>query len=91
MLSGVGARLAAILLTVMFAIFGLLVHAPLLFQDPQSRLNWVMNAQNLALTGADWVLADSLRSAARQAQAKTGVGSCTARAAQRRNRQQGTR
>jgi uncharacterized membrane protein YphA (DoxX/SURF4 family) len=63
-LSGVRARLAAMLLTVMFAIFGLLVHAPLLFQDPHSHLNWVMNAQNLALTGAAWVLADSLRSAA---------------------------
>jgi uncharacterized membrane protein YphA (DoxX/SURF4 family) len=64
-LSGVRARLAAVLLTVMFAIFGLLVHAPLLLQDVHSHLNWVMNAQNLVLTGAAWVLADSLRSAAR--------------------------
>ncbi len=59
-LSGVQARLAAILVTAMFAGFGVLVHAPLLFADPSSHLNWVMNSINLALTGAAWVVADSL-------------------------------
>lgn len=54
------AHLAAVLLTVMFALFGLLVHAPLLLAAPGSHLNWVMNAMNLALTGAAWVVADSL-------------------------------
>lgn len=54
------AHLAAVLLTVMFAGFGVLVHAPLLLADPHSHLNWVMNAMNLALTGAAWVLADAL-------------------------------
>lgn len=53
------ARLAAIWLTVMFAGFGILVHLPLLWSDPSSHLNWVMNAMNLALTGSAWVVADS--------------------------------
>ena len=66
-LSGVGARLAAVCLTIMFAGFGLLVHAPLLLADAHSQLNWTMNAVNLALTGAAWVVADSLRAPARRA------------------------
>jgi hypothetical protein len=44
----------------MFALFGVLVHAPLLAGDPHSHLNWVMNGMNLALTGAAWITADSL-------------------------------
>lgn len=60
-LSGVRARLAAQMLTAMFLVFAALVHAPLLFADPSSHLNWVMNAMNLALTGAAWCIADSLR------------------------------
>jgi uncharacterized membrane protein YphA (DoxX/SURF4 family) len=59
-LTGRQARLAATLLTGMFAAFSILVHAPLLLADPRSHLNWVMNAMNLALTGAAWVVADSL-------------------------------
>jgi uncharacterized membrane protein YphA (DoxX/SURF4 family) len=58
--TGVQARLAAILLTLMCALFGVLVHAPLLLADPHSHLNWVMNGMNLSLTGAAWVVADSL-------------------------------
>jgi hypothetical protein len=49
------------MLTGMFLVFAVLVHAPLLFADPTSHLNWVMNAMNLCLTGAAWVMADSLR------------------------------
>jgi uncharacterized membrane protein len=60
-LSGIRARLAAQMLTAMFLVFAVLVHAPLLFADPTSHLNWVMNAMNLCLTGAAWVMADSLR------------------------------
>lgn len=60
LLSGVKARLAAILLTVMFGSFSVLVHLPLLLADPHSHLSWVMNAINLALTGAAWTLADAL-------------------------------
>jgi uncharacterized membrane protein YphA (DoxX/SURF4 family) len=59
-LTGVQARLAAILLTVMFAAFTPLVHLPLLLADPSSHTNWSENALNLALVGAAWVVADSL-------------------------------
>ena len=59
-LSGVQARLAAILLTAMFASFTPLVHLPMLLADTSSRENWSENALNLALTGAAWVVADSL-------------------------------
>jgi uncharacterized membrane protein YphA (DoxX/SURF4 family) len=59
-LTGVQARLAAILLTAMYASFTLLVHSPMLLADPSSRMNWSENALNLALIGAAWVVADSL-------------------------------
>jgi uncharacterized membrane protein YphA (DoxX/SURF4 family) len=59
-LIGVQARLAAILLTVMFAAFTPLVHLPLLLADPSNFTTWTENALNLALTGAAWVVADSL-------------------------------
>jgi len=59
-LTGVQARLAAVLLTVMFASFTPLVHAPMLLADPSRYMNWTENALNLALIGAAWVVADSL-------------------------------
>ena len=59
-LTGVQARLAAILLTVMFASFTPLVHLPMLLADPASHYIWSENVLNLALTGAAWVVADSL-------------------------------
>jgi uncharacterized membrane protein YphA (DoxX/SURF4 family) len=59
-LTGVQARLAAILLTAMLASFALLVHAPMLFADPSSRMNWSEGALNFAILGAAWVVADSL-------------------------------
>ncbi len=59
-LTGVQARLAAILLTVMYASFTPLVHIPTLFADPSSHFNWSENADNLVLTGVAWVVADSL-------------------------------
>ena len=59
-LTRVQARLAAILLTVMFASFTPLVHVPLLVADPASHFNWSENALNLALTGTAWIVADSL-------------------------------
>ncbi|HEX3125270.1 MAG TPA: DoxX family membrane protein [Rhodanobacteraceae bacterium] len=59
-LTGVQARLAAILLTVMFASFTPLVHVPMLLADPSSHWIWNENAVNLALIGAAWVVADSL-------------------------------
>lgn len=60
LLSGIQARLAAILLTVMFAAFTPLVHLPMLLADPSSRWIWSENALNLALTGVAWAAADSL-------------------------------
>jgi uncharacterized membrane protein YphA (DoxX/SURF4 family) len=60
LLSGIKARLAANLLTVMFASFSVLVHLPSLIADPHSHLNWVINAINLALTGAAWAIATAL-------------------------------
>ena len=59
-LTGVQARLAAILLTVMYASFTPLVHLPMLLADSSSHWNWSENALNLALIGVAWVVADSL-------------------------------
>jgi uncharacterized membrane protein len=59
-LSGIFAAAAARWLTAMFVGFGVLVHAPGLFIDPHSHMNWTANAMNLALIGAAWVIAESL-------------------------------
>lgn len=59
-LTGIQARLAAILLTIMYASFTPLVHLPRLLADPSSQFTWSENALNLALTGAAWIVADSL-------------------------------
>jgi hypothetical protein len=48
--------------------FGLLVWLPRLFTDPHKLINWAGNAQNLAIAGAAWIVADFLdrvRSAAK--------------------------
>ncbi|HLY80366.1 MAG TPA: DoxX family protein [Caulobacteraceae bacterium] len=66
LLTGVQARLAAILLTVMYASFTPLVHIPRLLADPSSFENWTENALNLALAGVAWVVADSLAPPRRQ-------------------------
>jgi uncharacterized membrane protein YphA (DoxX/SURF4 family) len=59
-LTGIQARLAAILLTAMYVSFTLLVHGPMLLADHASHMNWTENAINLVLTGVAWVVADSL-------------------------------
>jgi uncharacterized membrane protein len=59
-LTGVQARLSAILLTAMLASFALLVHEPMLLADHSIHYNWTESAENLAVTGAAWVVADSL-------------------------------
>ena len=59
-LTGVQARLAAILLTVMYASFTPLVHVPMLLANAPSHFIWSENAVNLALTGIAWIVADSL-------------------------------
>jgi uncharacterized membrane protein len=56
----VRSRVAAILLTVMYASFTPLVHLPLLLADHSSHENWAENAENIALVGVAWVVADSL-------------------------------
>jgi hypothetical protein len=40
--------------------FGLLVWLPALFADPHKLINWAGNAQNLAITGAAWIVPDFL-------------------------------
>ena len=59
-LTGIQARLAAILLTAMLASFALLVHAPMLLAAPSNHTNWTELAENIAIFGAAWVVADSL-------------------------------
>jgi uncharacterized membrane protein YphA (DoxX/SURF4 family) len=60
LLSGRSAVLASRLLTVMLIGFGLLVWLPRPFADPHQLINWAGNAQNLAITGAAWIVADFL-------------------------------
>jgi uncharacterized membrane protein YphA (DoxX/SURF4 family) len=60
-LSGIAARLAARLLTGMFVVFGVLVHAPALLSDPHTHFNWAANAMNFALIASAWVIAASTR------------------------------
>jgi uncharacterized membrane protein YphA (DoxX/SURF4 family) len=64
-LTGMWARLAAILLTAMFVSFTLLVHLPMLIADPSNHFIWTENALNLALIGVAWIVADSLARAGR--------------------------
>lgn len=59
-LTGVQARLAAILLTAMLASFALLVHERMLLADHSIHYNWTESAENLAAIGSAWVVADSL-------------------------------
>jgi uncharacterized membrane protein len=60
-LTGIKARLAAILLTVMIACFGLLVNDRILLTGPlSSHWNWSESSINLALIGVAWIVAESL-------------------------------
>jgi uncharacterized membrane protein YphA (DoxX/SURF4 family) len=59
-LSGIAARLAAMLLTAMFVVFAILVHAPSVFIAPHTHFNWAENAINFALIGSAWVIAASI-------------------------------
>ena len=67
LVTGFQARLAAILLTIMYASFTPLVHIPLVIATPSSQFNWSENALNLMLTGVAWVVADSLAPGANSA------------------------
>jgi uncharacterized membrane protein YphA (DoxX/SURF4 family) len=60
LLSGRVALLASRLLTAMIIGFGLFVWLPAPFADPHKIISWAGNAQNLAITGAAWIVADFL-------------------------------
>ena len=60
LLSGRSALLAARSTTAMLIGFGLLVWLPAPFADPHKMINRAGNAQNLAITGAAWIVADFL-------------------------------
>ena len=58
-LTGIATRLATVLLTAMFIVFGLFVHAPAAFADPHSHFNWAANAVNFGLIASAWAIAAS--------------------------------
>jgi uncharacterized membrane protein YphA (DoxX/SURF4 family) len=60
LLLGRSALLASRLLTAMLVGFGLLVWLPAPIADSHKIFNWAGNAQNLAITGAAWIVADFL-------------------------------
>jgi len=60
LLSGFQALLAARLTTAMIVGFQFLVWLPRPFSDPHQQMNWFGNAQNLAIAGAAWIVADYL-------------------------------
>jgi len=75
--SGVWDLLASRLLTAMIIGFGLLIWLPAPFVDPHKQINWAGNAENLAIAGAAWIVADYLGqrrtvSRARVAEARGG-------------------
>ena len=52
------ARLAARLMTLMLALFGVLVWIPLLIAHPRAHFNWSECALTFLVTGAAWLVAD---------------------------------
>jgi uncharacterized membrane protein len=61
-LSRILAVLGSRLLTAMLIVFGALVWLPALFSTPRDHMTWAGNAENLALIGAAWVVADWMAS-----------------------------
>src|SRR5580693_571985 len=64
-LTGIMAPLASRLLTAEIVIFELLVWIPNLHGAPNNHFNWSGNAIAIALTGASWVVSDSISAAAK--------------------------
>ncbi len=64
-LTGILAPLAARLLTAEIVIFELLIWIPALAAAPRNHFNWSANAISIAITGATWVIADSISAAPR--------------------------
>jgi uncharacterized membrane protein YphA (DoxX/SURF4 family) len=56
-LSGVQARLAGMLLTLMYALFQVMIHIPSLFTKPGDHFAMTENRTNLALIGVAWLIA----------------------------------
>ena len=54
------ALLTARLLTIMIICFGIFIWLPILISDPHKIFNWAANAENLAICGATWIVADFL-------------------------------
>ena len=52
------ARLAMRLMTLMLALFGLLVWVPALIAHPEAHGNWSEFALNFLITGAAWLVSD---------------------------------
>jgi uncharacterized membrane protein YphA (DoxX/SURF4 family) len=64
-LTNLMALLAARLTTAMIVLFGLLIWAPQLLAHPNDHVNWAGTAENFAIAGAAWILADVLGRKAR--------------------------
>ena len=64
-LSGILAPLASRLITAEILSFEVLVWIPKLIDGPHDHFNWAGNAISIALTGAPWVVSDSICRAAR--------------------------
>jgi hypothetical protein len=60
LLTGCSALLASRLLTAMIVGFGLFVWLPAAIHHPHSLLAWTGNAENGAIAGAAWIVADYL-------------------------------
>jgi uncharacterized membrane protein YphA (DoxX/SURF4 family) len=65
-LSGILAPLASRLITAEILSFEVLVWIPKLIAGPHDHFNWAGNAISIALTGAPWVVSDSICRAARR-------------------------
>jgi uncharacterized membrane protein YphA (DoxX/SURF4 family) len=74
LLTGIMARLASRLTTVMVVGFGLLVWLPALFADHHSFMNWSESAETFGIAASAWIVADFLdhRCSARSARANPG-------------------
>ena len=65
-LAGIMAPLASRLVTMEIVSFELLVWIPKLIAGPHDHFNWAGNAISVALSGAPWVVADSICRSARR-------------------------
>jgi hypothetical protein len=61
------------LLTAMFVVFGILVHAPTIISDPHAHINWSENVLNFALIASAWVMAASIPPTVRLGRLRMGT------------------